>query len=236
MSPRPSRFSSWLPRSRQATPVVLKPAPETVLDEFLMAEAALEAGLPPGVLNVVPAAARSAATWSVTRVWTRCRSPGRPRAAPSPRRAALLRPVTLELGGKSAAIILDDADLSASLESFFGATLLNNGQSAGWAPACWRPPAGRRRRRGRHGPGALADDRRPARAGHQDRPAGLRAAATPRRVLHCQGQGRGRSPDGWRLGARRTSTVAGSSSRPSSPTSTPGRRSRSRRSSGRCSP
>src|SRR6266700_5336779 len=43
----------------------------------------------------------------------------------------LLRPVTLELGGKSAAIILDDADLTASLEPFFGATLLNNGQ------ICW---------------------------------------------------------------------------------------------------
>src|SRR6266704_629378 len=43
----------------------------------------------------------------------------------------LLRPVTLELGGKSAAIILDDADLTASLEPFFGTTLLNNGQ------ICW---------------------------------------------------------------------------------------------------
>jgi acyl-CoA reductase-like NAD-dependent aldehyde dehydrogenase len=43
----------------------------------------------------------------------------------------LLRPVTLELGGKSAAIILDDADLAASLEPFFAATLLNNGQ------ICW---------------------------------------------------------------------------------------------------
>ena len=43
----------------------------------------------------------------------------------------LLRPVTLELGGKSAAVILDDVDLAASIESFFGCTLLNNGQ------ICW---------------------------------------------------------------------------------------------------
>jgi acyl-CoA reductase-like NAD-dependent aldehyde dehydrogenase len=43
----------------------------------------------------------------------------------------LPRPVTLELGGKSAAIVLDDADLASSIESFFGATLLNNGQ------ICW---------------------------------------------------------------------------------------------------
>jgi acyl-CoA reductase-like NAD-dependent aldehyde dehydrogenase len=43
----------------------------------------------------------------------------------------LLRPVTLELGGKSAAIVLDDADLSSTIESFFASTLLNNGQ------ICW---------------------------------------------------------------------------------------------------
>jgi acyl-CoA reductase-like NAD-dependent aldehyde dehydrogenase len=39
--------------------------------------------------------------------------------------------VTLELGGKSAAIVLDDADLQATIESFFASTLLNNGQ------ICW---------------------------------------------------------------------------------------------------
>jgi len=41
----------------------------------------------------------------------------------------LLRPVTLELGGKSAAIVLDDADLSEAAEALFAATLLNNGQT-----------------------------------------------------------------------------------------------------------
>jgi acyl-CoA reductase-like NAD-dependent aldehyde dehydrogenase len=43
----------------------------------------------------------------------------------------LLRPVTLELGGKSAAIILDDADLDLATmgEQLFAATLLNNGQA-----------------------------------------------------------------------------------------------------------
>jgi aldehyde dehydrogenase (NAD+) len=41
----------------------------------------------------------------------------------------LLRPVTLELGGKSAAIILDDADLTGATEALFGATLMNNGQT-----------------------------------------------------------------------------------------------------------
>ena len=43
----------------------------------------------------------------------------------------LLRPVTLELGGKSAAIVLDDADLDLSKigEGLFASTLLNNGQT-----------------------------------------------------------------------------------------------------------
>jgi acyl-CoA reductase-like NAD-dependent aldehyde dehydrogenase len=40
----------------------------------------------------------------------------------------LLRPVTLELGGKSAAIVLDDADLSASVVSLFRATMVGNGE------------------------------------------------------------------------------------------------------------
>jgi acyl-CoA reductase-like NAD-dependent aldehyde dehydrogenase len=43
----------------------------------------------------------------------------------------LLRPVNLELGGKSAAIVLEDADLPANIESLFTATLMNNGQT------CW---------------------------------------------------------------------------------------------------
>jgi acyl-CoA reductase-like NAD-dependent aldehyde dehydrogenase len=41
----------------------------------------------------------------------------------------LLRPVTLELGGKSAAIVLDDAVLTGHLEQIFNATLLHSGQT-----------------------------------------------------------------------------------------------------------
>lgn len=41
----------------------------------------------------------------------------------------MLRPVTAELGGKGAAIVLDDVDLAGDLASFYYATLLNNGQS-----------------------------------------------------------------------------------------------------------
>ena len=52
-------------------------------------------------------------------------------AVASQKAARLLRPVTLELGGKSAGIVLDDADLDLSkvAQQMFTATLLNNGQT-----------------------------------------------------------------------------------------------------------
>jgi acyl-CoA reductase-like NAD-dependent aldehyde dehydrogenase len=113
--------------------VVLKPAPETVLDAFLMAEAALESGIPAGVLNIVPGGRELGAYLvehrGVDKVsFTGSTAAGRRIAETCGR---LLRPVTLELGGKSAAIVLDDADLGSTIEQFFGATLLNNGQ------ICW---------------------------------------------------------------------------------------------------
>jgi aldehyde dehydrogenase (NAD+) len=131
--PQAITFLKLGPALAAGNAVVLKPAPETVLDAFLMAEAALEAGLPPGVLNVVPGGreigAYLVAHPGVDKVsFTGSTAAGRMIAETCGR---LLRPVTLELGGKSAAIILDDADLAASLESFFAATLLNNGQ------ICW---------------------------------------------------------------------------------------------------
>ena len=112
---------------------VLKPAEETVLDAFLMAEAAAAAGLPDGVINVVPGGREVGAYLvehpGVDKVsFTGSTSAGRWIAEACGR---LLRPATLELGGKSAAIVLDDADLAASIEQFFGVTLLNNGQ------ICW---------------------------------------------------------------------------------------------------
>ncbi|MEU6646307.1 aldehyde dehydrogenase [Saccharomonospora sp. NPDC046836] len=109
---------------------VLKPSPETPLDSYLLAEMLLEAGLPPGVVNIVPAD-REAGEHLVTRpevdkvAFTGSTAAGR-------RIASLcgndLRRVTLELGGKSAAIILDDADLDATVESLRFGSLRNNGQ------------------------------------------------------------------------------------------------------------
>jgi acyl-CoA reductase-like NAD-dependent aldehyde dehydrogenase len=111
--------------------MVVKPSPETVLDAQLLAEAVAEAGLPAGVFNVVPGGRELGAYLVAHRgihkvAFTGSTVAGRAIAEVCGR---LLRPCTLELGGKSAAIVLDDVDLPASLESFFGATLLNNGQT-----------------------------------------------------------------------------------------------------------
>ncbi|ORW24411.1 aldehyde dehydrogenase [Mycobacterium palustre] len=131
--PQGISFLKVAPALAAGCTVVLKPAEQTVLDAFLMAEAAVAAGLPAGVLNVVPGGADIGAYLvshpGIDKIsFTGSTTTGRAIAETCGR---LLRPVTLELGGKSAAIVLDDADLGASIESFFGATLLNNGQ------ICW---------------------------------------------------------------------------------------------------
>jgi len=111
--------------------VVLKPAPETSLDALELAAAAERAGLPAGGLNVVtgggdvgqylvehPGVHKVAFTGST--------AVGRAIGAVCGR---LLRPVTLELGGKSAAIVLDDADLATTAAGLASASMLNNRQT-----------------------------------------------------------------------------------------------------------
>ncbi|HEY2563191.1 MAG TPA: aldehyde dehydrogenase [Acidimicrobiales bacterium] len=111
--------------------VVIKPAPETPLDTLLLAEIADEAGLPPGVLNVVPAG-REVGEHLV-------RNPGVDKIGFTGSTAAgrrvgsicgeMLKRCTLELGGKSAAIILDDADLAAAVEALRFSSFMINGES-----------------------------------------------------------------------------------------------------------
>jgi acyl-CoA reductase-like NAD-dependent aldehyde dehydrogenase len=110
---------------------VVKPSPETVLDSLELAEAIIEAGIPGGVINIAPGG-RDLGAYLVEHpgidkvAFTGSTAAGRQIAA---RCGALLRPVTLELGGKSAAVVLDDADLSQAAENLFAATMLNNGQT-----------------------------------------------------------------------------------------------------------
>jgi acyl-CoA reductase-like NAD-dependent aldehyde dehydrogenase len=94
--------------------VVLQPSPYTPLSAFVVAEAAEEAGLPPGVLNLVtgsPEVGQQLTTDpNVDMVsFTGSDVVGRKIMSQS---SATLKKVVLELGGKSANIICDDADLS----------------------------------------------------------------------------------------------------------------------------
>ena len=112
--------------------VVVKPAPETPLDAFALAEIAADAGLPPGVLNIVPAG-REVGEHLVTHpgvdkiAFTGSTAAGKRIAALCSER---LRRVTLELGGKSAAILLPDADpAQVAPELLLSASMMNNGEA-----------------------------------------------------------------------------------------------------------
>lgn len=111
--------------------VVLKPAPETPLDAFRLAELFEAAGLPEGVLSVVPAG-REVAEYLVRHPqidkisFTGSTIAGKKIGALC---GESLKRFTLELGGKSAAIICDDADLAVSIETLLPNALMNNGQA-----------------------------------------------------------------------------------------------------------
>ncbi len=112
--------------------VVVKPSPpSTVLDCYVLADAAEAAELPPGVINWVPGGREIGAYLvrhpGVNKVgFTGSTAAGRSIATVC---AGLLRPVTLELGGKSAAILLDDVDMDVIWPNLQFVTFLNNGQT-----------------------------------------------------------------------------------------------------------
>ena len=168
--------------------VVLKPAEETPLYAFLLAEIFEQAGLPHGVLNVVPADRTVSEELVRHPLVDKISFTGSTRAGS--RIGAIcgeqIKRCSLELGGKSAAIILDDADLDAVIPALAPATMRNSGQACinqtrVLAP---REPL----RRGRRGTA-----RRSARSGsatpptRHGRPADQRGAARARRGLHRLG-------------------------------------------------
>jgi len=110
--------------------VVLKPAPESPLNALLLAEMVAESGLPDGVVSVLPGDASVGEMLvkhpEVDKVsFTGSTSAGKAVAAAC---ATDLRRVSLELGGKSAAIVLDDAEPAAVATSVRSASLSNSGQ------------------------------------------------------------------------------------------------------------
>jgi acyl-CoA reductase-like NAD-dependent aldehyde dehydrogenase len=111
--------------------VVLKPAEQTPLTALRLGELLLEAGLPPGVVNIVPGFGPTAGAALVEHpgvdrlAFTGSTEVGREimrRAASGP------RPVTLELGGKSPNIVFADADLEAAAKGAVVGIFYNKGE------------------------------------------------------------------------------------------------------------
>ncbi|MFV9635042.1 aldehyde dehydrogenase [Mycobacterium neumannii] len=111
--------------------VVLKPAAETPLSVFAMAEMFAEAGLPEGVLSIVPGGPETGRALTANDqidkyTFTGSSAVGKEIAKIA---AEKLKPCTLELGGKSAAIILEDADLDSTLPMLGFSGVMNSGQA-----------------------------------------------------------------------------------------------------------
>ena len=110
--------------------VVLKPAPETPIDALILAEIFDKAGFPEGVVSIVPAG-REVSEYLVRHPlvdkvsFTGSSAAGRRIGAIC---GEQLKRCSLELGGKSAAIILDDADLETTIRGLKSASLDNSGQ------------------------------------------------------------------------------------------------------------
>ena len=129
----PLAISSWkmAPALAAGNTVVLKPAELTPLTALAFERLALEAGIPPGVVNVVPGKGsvigrRLVEHPDVAKIaFTGSTEVGRTIMASA---AQTIKRVTLELGGKSANIVFADADLEAAAAAAPGAVFGNAGQ------------------------------------------------------------------------------------------------------------
>ncbi len=129
----PMLMAAWKlgPALAAGCTVVLKPAEQTPLTAVRLGELALEAGIPPGVVNVVTGDGEAGAALvdhpGVDKIaFTGSTEVGREIGAKAGR---ALKRVTLELGGKSPNIILPDADLGAAVAGSFQAIYFNTGQA-----------------------------------------------------------------------------------------------------------
>lgn len=112
--------------------VVLKPAEDACLSVLRLAELALEQGLPPGVLNVVPGLGREAgAALAAHPGIDHLSFTGSPETGTLVTQAAAVHhvPVTMELGGKSPQILFADADLDEALPFVVRGIIQNAGQT-----------------------------------------------------------------------------------------------------------
>jgi aldehyde dehydrogenase (NAD+) len=123
-------ITKLLPPLLTGCTIVLKPPPEAPLDGYYLGQAIIDAGIPPGVVSIV-AADREVGEHLV-------RHPGVDKVAFTGSTAAgrrigsicgqMMKRVTLELGGKSAAILMEDVDLDLALSTLMVGTFQNTGQ------------------------------------------------------------------------------------------------------------
>jgi aldehyde dehydrogenase (NAD+) len=130
-SPFSAATAKLVPALLAGNTVVLKVSPENSLSMNLLADLFTEAGLPQGVLSILPADRETSEHLISHPDVDKIAFTGSTRAG---RRIASiagqqLKRVSLELGGKSAAIILDDADLAATAQGLKFGSLGNNGEA-----------------------------------------------------------------------------------------------------------
>ncbi|MFZ7129323.1 NAD-dependent succinate-semialdehyde dehydrogenase [Avibacterium avium] len=113
--------------------VVLKPAPETPLSALALAELASQAGLPKGLLNVIPTTQAAEVGKVLTEspvirklTFTGSTKVGKLLMAQS---ASTVKKLSLELGGNAPALVFDDADLDSAVEGVFASKFRNAGQT-----------------------------------------------------------------------------------------------------------
>ncbi|WP_330327476.1 aldehyde dehydrogenase [Streptomyces pseudovenezuelae] len=130
-SPFSSATSKIIPALLAGNSVILKVSPENSLSMGFLAELLEQVGLPDGVVSVLPAD-RETSEYLVSHqdvdkiAFTGSTRAGRRIAAIA---GEQLKRVSLELGGKSAAIILPDADIDKAVAGVKFGSLLNNGES-----------------------------------------------------------------------------------------------------------
>ncbi len=130
----PLMFTAWKlgPALAAGNTVVMKPSELTPLTTLRVAELALEAGIPPGVINVLPgygatAGARVASHPEIGKVaFTGSTATGRKVVEAS---AGNLKKLQLELGGKGANIVFEDANIDAAVGGSAFAIFHNQGQA-----------------------------------------------------------------------------------------------------------
>lgn len=160
----PLLMATWklAPALAAGCTIVLKPAEQTPLSALRLGQLALEVGFPPGVLNVLTGDGRTGAALvehpGVDKIaFTGSTAVGREIGAKA---SGALKRVTLELGGKSANIILPDADIEAAVKGAYQAIYFNSGQSCNAGSRLFAPAD-----RFDEVLGALADRARKARLG-----------------------------------------------------------------------